>query len=283
MPVQSALLATAPQELAAQPGWLAVDFISDLHLNRADAATFTSWQRYMATTPADAIFILGDLFEAWLGDDTVNPALPAEGGSFEDDCARVLAAAAQRVPVYFLHGNRDFLVGSPLPESAGRPSLTALCSFSLLPDPTVLSFDGQRWLLSHGDALCLADTVYLEFRAKVRDKAWQRAFLERPMAERYAVARELRRQSEASQIALRDAGLLFADVDDATARDWLESADAPVLIHGHTHRPAEHELGGGKRRIVLTDWDTSSAARLPRAEAFRLQIGKAPMRLPLLA
>jgi UDP-2,3-diacylglucosamine hydrolase len=239
-----------PQELQAPGSWRTVDFISDLHLQSGEPATFEAWRRYMAATPADALFVLGDLFEAWVGDDAA-----AEPG-FAADCAAVLQATARRLPVFFMHGNRDFLVGDGLMRSAGA---------TLLRDPTVLGFAGARWLLTHGDALCLADTGYQRFRAQVREPQWQRDFLARPLAERHEIARGLRQQSEAAQ---REAGATGADVDAAAAIEWLRAADAAVMIHGHTHRPADHELGAGRRRIVLSDWD--GAARPMRGEVLRL-------------
>jgi len=235
-------------ELQAPAGWRTVDFISDLHLQASEHQTFEAWRRYMAQTPADAVFILGDLFEVWVGDDAAG-----EPG-FAADCASVLQAAASRLAVFFMHGNRDFLVGEGFLHS---------CRATLLPDPTVLGFAGQRWLLTHGDALCLADTEYMRFREQVRAPGWQRDFLAQPLARRQAIARELREQSE---LRKRQA-IEYADVDAAEAAAWLEAADAQVLIHGHTHRPAEHALGT-RRRIVLSDWDaTATPARL---EALRL-------------
>lgn len=236
-------------ELAAPAHWRTLELVSDLHLQAAEPATFEAWWRYLANTPADAVFILGDLFEAWPGDDA------AFEPGFDADCAQVLRAAAQQRPVFFMHGNRDFLVGPRLMEATGM---------TLLADPTVLDFGGRRWLLSHGDALCLADTDYLRFRDEVRQPAWQQAFLARPLAERQAVARGLREQSEAR----KRSGVPYADVDVQAASAWLAAAAAQTLIHGHTHRPAEHALGEGRRRIVLSDWD--AAARPPRAEALRL-------------
>jgi UDP-2,3-diacylglucosamine hydrolase len=237
------------QELVAPPEWRTADFISDLHLQSAEPATFDAWRAYMRATPAGAVFILGDLFEVWVGDD----AGVAPG--FEADCAAVLQATAQRLPVFLMHGNRDFLVGPGLLRSTGA---------TLLDDPTVLTFLGRRWLLTHGDALCLDDTDYLAFRAQVRAPGWQREFLSRPLAERRAIARGLRAQSEAR----KHAGATYADVDHAAATAWLEAADAQVMIHGHTHKPADHDLGGGRRRIVLSDWD--AAAATPRLEVLRL-------------
>lgn len=252
--------APAAQELQAPPGWRLLDFISDLHLQAAEPATWAAWRRYMADTPADALFILGDLFEAWIGDDD------ARDPGFAADCAAVLRATAARIPVFFLHGNRDFLVGGELAETTG---------VRLLDDPTVLVFAGVRWLLTHGDALCLDDTDYLRFRAQVRQAGWQQAFLAQPLAQRREIARAMRSESEQR----KQAGLAYADVDTAAALEWLAAADAATMIHGHTHRPAEHRLDARRSRIVLSDWD--AAARPPRLEVLRLDGEGAPRRLAL--
>ena len=237
------------QELVAPPEWRTAEFISDLHLQASDPATFDAWRAYMRGTKASALFILGDLFEAWVGDDV------AVAPGFEADCAAVLKATAARLPVFVMHGNRDFLVGPGLMQSSGA---------TLLDDPTVLTFLGRRWLLTHGDSLCLEDTDYLAFRAQVRAPGWQREFLARPLAERQAIARGMRQQSEAH----KRSATVYADVDHAAASAWLEAADATVMIHGHTHRPAGHDLGAGRRRIVLSDWDAGATA--PRLEVLRL-------------
>jgi UDP-2,3-diacylglucosamine hydrolase len=241
---------TAFPELVAAPAWRTIDLISDLHLQAQEPATFEAWQRYLLATPADALFILGDLFEVWVGDDA------ATQPGFEAQCAALLRSVAERMPVYFMHGNRDFLAG---------PALAAQCGFALLDDPTVLVLNGVRWLLSHGDLLCLDDTDYLKFRVQVRTPEWQRAFLARPLAERRALARAMRVQSEDRK---RSPDMVCADVDADAARQWLRQAGAHTLVHGHTHRPADHELGEGLRRIVLSDWD--AAASPPRAQALRL-------------
>ncbi len=251
------MTAAVPQiaELCAPPSWRTVDFISDLHLHASEPATFEAWQNYMQTTPADAVFILGDLFEVWVGDDAMGNAYPG----FEDACVKVLAQTGEQVPVFFMHGNRDFLVGQ---------DMMARGNTVLLQDPTVLVFNQQRWLLSHGDALCLDDVDYMRFRKEVRSTKWQQDFLARPLAERQSIAAALRTQSEAR----KQAGAVYADVDADCARAWLLAADARVLIHGHTHKPAKHDLGnglgGGLSRIVLSDWD--AAAQPPRAEVLRL-------------
>lgn len=247
-------------ELAAEPGWRSADLISDLHLQESDPATFDAWRRFVAASDADALFILGDLFEAWPGDDVLDL------GGFEAGCARVLREATSRRPVFFMHGNRDFLVG----EAFARAGCVRL-----LPDPTVLALGPHRWLLSHGDPLCLGDTEYLAFRAQVRQAPWQRDLLRRPLAERQALARSMRAQSEDR----KRSGATYADADPDEARAWLAAAKAPTLVHGHTHRPADHDLGSGLRRIVLSDWDLQ--ARPPRAEALRLSIDGSARRIPL--
>ena len=248
------------QELRAAPGWRTVELISDLHLQASQPATLAAWRRYMAATTADALFILGDLFEAWVGDDA------AGRPGFEADCAAVLRATAARLPVFFLAGNRDFLVGAQLAQATG---------ITLLGDPTVLAFGSRRWLLSHGDALCLADTEYLAFRAQVRAGRWQQDFLAQPLAQRQAIASAMRSESE----SLKQTGRAYADVDTAAALQWLQAADAPVLVHGHTHRPAEHALDATHQRIVLSDWDAEVTP--PRLEALRITLDGAAERVPL--
>lgn len=258
-------------ELHAPPSWRAVDFIADLHLQAGEPATFTAWRHYLESTPADAVFILGDLFEVWVGDDAVSADLPALATqpetSFEDRCARLLGETAGRLAVFFMHGNRDFLVG----QTPAGPTLMDLCNITLLDDPTVLVFPGQsdqRWLLSHGDALCLGDVDYLQFRQQVRSADWQKAFMAKPLAERQAIARGLRQQSQQQHERRRQSGAGYADVDAQAARQWLEAAEARTLIHGHTHQPAVHDLGQGFVRVVLSDWHAEGKA--PRAEVLRL-------------
>lgn len=233
----------------APADWRAMDFISDLHLQEAEPATFEAWRRFMATTTADAVVVLGDLFEVWVGDDLIGQS------AFEDACVAVLRTSAERRPVYFMHGNRDFLAG---------PACMAATGMQFLHDPTVLEAFGQRWLLSHGDALCLDDTDYMAFRAEVRGQSWQSAFLARPLAQRQAMARQLRDASEAR----KRSGVAYADVDPGAARDWLAAAGAQTLVHGHTHQPGLHALGGGLSRVVLSDWDARAAP--PHLEILRL-------------
>ncbi len=242
----------SPPDLIAPPSWRCIDFISDLHLQASHPRTFEAFRQYLAATPADAVFILGDLFEAWVGDDM--RALP-----FEADCTRVLAQAGQRLALHLMVGNRDFLLGQ---------AMAGACHARLLDDPTVLSAFGQRHLLTHGDAWCLGDTDYLAFRAQVRRPAWQAAFLAGPMDSRIKTARELRDASEARK-QMAPAHHEWADVDEAYAGQQMLQAGASVLIHGHTHHPASQGFGGeGLTRHVLSDWELD--AEQPRAEVLRL-------------
>lgn len=264
----SALTAVAEWRLPA--GWRTLDFLSDLHLQASEPATVQALSQYLAATRADAVFLLGDLFEVWVGDDAL-----LEPGSFEAGCAALLREAARQRPLFFMQGNRDFLTG---------PQFDALCGTTTLADPTVLDCAGQRLLLSHGDALCLDDVDYQRFRAMARSPAWQAAFLAQPLAQRRAQARGIRAQSESRKSASRQGGgdgnmPTYADLDAAATRDWLAAARATTLIHGHTHRPAEHDLGQGLRRVVLSDWD--AGAPVPRAEVLRWQCGQGLQRLPL--
>ena len=257
-------------ELQAPASWCTVDFISDLHLQAGEPATFGAWQHYMQTTPADAVFILGDLFDVWIGDDVLGPvsssAADQPDRSFESRCAQVLGDAASRLALFFMHGNRDFLVG----QSAAGESLPGRCHATLLADPCALTFAGQRWLLSHGDALCLDDLAYMTFRGQVRSAAWQQAFLARPLVERQQIASDLRRQSRQQHDRRSQSGEPYADVDADAARQWLRAAGAHTLIHGHTHQPATHDLQDGLRRVVLSDWDADPHGARPRAEVLRL-------------
>jgi UDP-2,3-diacylglucosamine hydrolase len=234
----------------APEGWQAIDLISDLHLSEHTPATFAAFRAHLQHTPADAVFLLGDIFEVWIGDD-------ARDLGFEAEVCAALTEAAQRRTLAFLRGNRDFLVG---------PAMLAATGVHELADPTVATAFGERLLLAHGDALCLADTDYQRFRAEVRGAAWQSAFLARPLAERRALAAGMRAESERRKRSQTPAD--WADVDAATAVRWMHETAAPTLVHGHTHRPASDWLAPGYIRHVLSDWDLEDAVH-PRAEVMR--------------
>lgn len=237
-------------ELEAPADWAAIDFISDLHLAENTPRTFEAWAHHMRHGSAQAVIILGDLFELWVGDDDRHTGFAAR-------CAEVLADAAARRSVAFMAGNRDFLVGGAMLRE---------CGVMALPDPTVLLAFGERLLLAHGDTLCLDDRPYQAFRAQVRSEAWQRDFLSLPLHERHAQARAMRDGSESRKAAQAVAD--WIDIDRATAVRWQHEANAPTLIHGHTHRPGHEDLAPGFMREVLSDWDLDQA---DRAEVLRLR------------
>jgi UDP-2,3-diacylglucosamine hydrolase len=229
--------------------WQTIDFISDLHLQVAEPATAKAWFDYMASTEgtqADAIFILGDWFEVWVGDDDEDP--------FAALCAAVMRQRSKRSELFIMHGNRDFLMGHDLAER---------CNTTLLDDPCRLDFNGTSYLLTHGDALCTDDAPYMRFRELVRAPEWQAEFLAKPLLERRNIARQIRTQSQAQHGS--DAS--YADVNEALALEWLNTHGCDVMIHGHTHKPASHKLGSGERH-VLSDWDANAEPR--RLEVLRL-------------
>jgi UDP-2,3-diacylglucosamine hydrolase len=243
--------------LTAPTAWQTVDLISDLHLQASETVTFEAWLAYMASTPAQAVLILGDLFEVWVGDDA------AAQDPFLQRCADVLRQASQRLHLAFMPGNRDFLVG---------PDFLNRCGVQALTDPCLLELGAQRILLSHGDALCLDDKPYQAFRLQARSPEWQEAFLAKPLAEREAFARSLRALSESQ----KHEGMSFADADPEMSLFWLAQAKADRLIHGHTHRPADHALGTAQRH-VLSDWSLDHSPL--RAQVFRLHRDSGSKRL----
>lgn len=255
-------------ELLAPGAWRSVDFISDLHLQPNEPATFDAWRAFLrgevAGAPdvspvADALFILGDLFEVWVGDDVLDSDDPA--APFWRACADAIAERARLTPVFFMAGNRDFLIGPVASERMG---------WQVLSDPTVLQLGQHRTLLSHGDALCVDDTDYQAFRKTVRQSVWQRDFLSLSLADRLKVARDLRERSQARKDAMGSDPSLWADVDHAAAAQWLKQARAHRLIHGHTHRPGHHKWRDGLEREVLSDWELGSTQ--PRSEVLRLHV-----------
>ena len=239
-------------DVVQAPGhWRTVDFISDLHLQASEPATFEAWQTYMQHASCDALFILGDLFEVWVGDDLLDHDSEA---AFLQACVQTLRATTLRIPVYFMAGNRDFLVGERLLAAAGMQGLS---------DPCTLTLDNERWVLSHGDALCLGDTDYQAFRRQVRAPNWQAQFLAQPLSQRLAVARQMRQASEQR----KGTHTTWADADPEATAALLKRHGAIRLVHGHTHQPADHAVSEGGQRCVLSDWDATS--RPPRLEVLR--------------
>jgi UDP-2,3-diacylglucosamine hydrolase len=216
-------------------------FISDLHLGPDTQAANASLLRFLRDTApsADALYVLGDLFEYWIGDDGLeHPFANEVAGAFR-------ALTNGGVPVHFMHGNRDFLIGDRFAGESGM---------QILEDPTLVDLYGTRTLLMHGDTLCSDDQEYQRFRSMVRNPAWQQAFLAKPLAERVRMAQEVRGKSEQAK-QVKDIAIM--DVTQATVEQAFRAHGYPRLIHGHTHRPARHEhLVDGHlcERLVLADW-----------------------------
>ena len=215
-------------------------FISDLHLMDARADTAAAFEAFLTREAqnADTLYVLGDLFEVWLGDDHET--------AFNERIKTALA----RVPCrkYLMHGNRDFLLGKQFCADTGM---------DLLDDPTTLEIGGTTWLLLHGDTLCTRDTAYLEARSMLRNPAFQAEFLGRSLQERAEFAASVRAESSAHTSTMQ---MDIMDVTPAEVDQVLRASRLTHMIHGHTHRPQVHnfELGTGESavRIVLGDWDT---------------------------
>ena len=222
-------------------------FISDLHLSADHPHTMAVFQRFITTVApqAEALYILGDLFEYWAGDDDLDDPFHASV------IGALHGLAAQGIRVFLMHGNRDLLMGDALAQA---------CHAKLLPDPTLLDLYGTPTLISHGDTLCTDDVEYQRFRAQVHDAAFQTNFLAQPLAERKAYIEMLRRQSTSAKQS-KDSAIM--DVNDDAVAALLRKYRYPRLIHGHTHRPNRHEHridGHICERWVLSDWD-----RIPSA------------------
>ena len=232
-------------------------FISDLHLDatRPDATqAFREFLKHRAAK-ADALYILGDLFEAWVGDDDDDP----HAAGIMDALAELTSGG---VPAWFVHGNRDFLIGDGF---SGRTGVT------LLPETCVVNLGGENVLLMHGDSLCTDDRDYQEFRAMVRDPAWQAQFLALPLAARRALAAQAR---DASRISTGGKPMEIMDVNTAAVADVMRANGVRRFIHGHTHRPDVHEFeldGGPATRIVLGDWFQRGWALDYDSKGFRLE------------
>jgi UDP-2,3-diacylglucosamine hydrolase len=235
---------------------LATLFISDLHLCATRPATHRLLYDFLAgpARQAQALYILGDLFEYWAGDDDL-------ADPFNREVCRHLARVTEAgVRLYFIAGNRDFLAG---------PGFAAATGATLLADPTLATIEGRATLLMHGDTLCTDDLAYQAYRRTVRDTAWQQAFLAKPLAERKVIIAGLRERSESAK---RDKPAAIMDVNAEAVVRALRQHGYPLLIHGHTHRPARHEhVVDGRRcqRWVLPDWHDAGGALLVTAEAVR--------------
>nr|WP_206768972.1 UDP-2,3-diacylglucosamine diphosphatase [Marinobacter sp. G11] len=217
-------------------------FISDLHLEESRPDITGAFLGFLKTHAmgVEQLYILGDFFEAWIGDDERTPLQ-------EQVAAALREVRDSGTEIFLMHGNRDFLIGNDYCERAGA---------TLLDDPTVIDLYGTPALLMHGDSLCTADVEYQKFRANMRNPQMQKMMLARPLEDRQQMARQLRQMSMAKNQGKAE------DIMDVTPEEVvkeLEHHGVQLMIHGHTHRPAIHDLeanGEPARRIVLGDWDT---------------------------
>lgn len=215
-------------------------FISDLHLHESRPQITRAFFHFLHTQAinAESLYILGDFFDAWIGDDD-DAELPQQVAN------ELLALTRNGVTIYFMHGNRDFLLGDSYAKKSGM---------IIIPEGTVIDLYGTATLLVHGDALCTDDKDYQAFRAMVRSAQWQQQVLAQPLAARRALAAQLRDKSQ-SMNSLKAADIM--DVTPAEVVKQMEEAKVQVMIHGHTHRPARHKLlanNNPAERIVLGDW-----------------------------
>lgn len=219
---------------------MATLFISDLHLEASKPAIGEQFLSFLEgeARGADALYILGDLFESWVGDDDPNPHYTVMKGALKD-------LVDSGVPVFFMHGNRDFMVGVQFAKETG---------VTILDDPETIELHGETVLLSHGDALCIDDKQYQQVRLMTRNPEWQAMMRAKPLAERLAFAENARQQSQDYNDSVGDD---IMDVNQDAVVGTFRNRDIDILLHGHTHRPAIHEVdlkGATGKRIVLGDW-----------------------------
>jgi UDP-2,3-diacylglucosamine hydrolase len=219
---------------------MATFFISDLHLDAARPEIGEQFLEFLRddARAADALYILGDLFESWVGDDDPNP-------HYAEIKAAIRSLVDTGVPVFFMHGNRDFMVGERFAEETG---------VTILDDPEPVDLYGQAVLLSHGDALCIDDVEYQKVRVMTRNPEWQAMMRAKPLEERLAYAEQARQASRAHSAAVGDD---IMDVNQDAVACTFRDRDIDILLHGHTHRPAVHTVdvdGRKATRIVLGDW-----------------------------
>lgn len=216
-------------------------FISDLHLDESRPAIVAQFERFLGeiAPQAQALYILGDLFEYWAGDDSL-------GLPFQKRVAQALRKAADRpIRIAMMHGNRDFLVAQAFGQATGA---------ALIADPTIVDLYGTRTVLLHGDTMCTDDTQYQALRTQFRDPGWQRAMLARPLEQRLAIARGYRAESEGAK---QGKAMQIMDVAPAAVEQLFARSGCDVMIHGHTHRPGRHVHrveGRDRVRWVLPDW-----------------------------
>ncbi|WP_430462407.1 UDP-2,3-diacylglucosamine diphosphatase [Thalassolituus sp. LLYu03] len=241
---------------------MSICFISDLHLEPGRPAMAQGFLQFLQNLQdTDELYILGDFFEVWMGDDFEHP--------FVDAIRSALKALSERgTQLFIMHGNRDFLLGQRFCEQTGA---------TLLEDPTVVTLGEEPVLLMHGDSLCTQDVEYMKIRGMFRSVQWQEGFLAKSLEERIAFARQVRSESQSGQ------QMKSAEIMDVTAAEVvrvMDEAGVSTLIHGHTHRPADHqwsEHGKDYRRLVLGDWSDSSGWMIRYSDENGLELSEFPL------
>lgn len=226
-----------------------IHFISDLHLSPRTPGAICIFKAFLENiaSPDNSLYILGDFFETWVGDDD------GDSPCHQEIITALVRASAAGLAIHLLHGNRDFLLGHEFARQTG---------IRLLPDPYVLSTPEWQFVLSHGDALCTDDVAYQEFRTQTRSPDWQTGFLAKPLTERRAIAEHLRQQSEQEK---GSKSAYQMDLNPGETDDFLRLHGYATLIHGHTHQPATHDHivdGIHVERWVLADWSETRGETL---------------------
>jgi UDP-2,3-diacylglucosamine hydrolase len=235
-------MSTEQTNQTARPKPVAL-FISDLHLQADMPATTAAFLSFLEkhARHAQQLYLLGDIFEYWAGDDDI-------GSPFPQRIVQALREVSDAgVELFWMAGNRDFLVGK---------EFAAATKATLLSDPHIITYGNQRYLISHGDLLCTDDAVYQQFRIQVRQPEWQAAFLARSLDERKSVIANMRQQSKLHQ----QEAAVITDVNQNAVNHFFADNHAQILIHGHTHRPAVHRVKS-TTRYVLSDWDQDHATK----------------------
>ena len=236
-------------------------FISDLHLSEAAPDLFLAFEHFLQDhcNDIDELYILGDLVDAWIGDDDDSPFVQRLSATLKN-------VTDNGCSLFLMQGNRDFLLGENFAQTIGA---------TLLPDTHILTLAGERTLLMHGDTLCVDDTEYQQFRTQVRSYVWQQNLLAQPLEQRRALARQLR---DISQAANQDKTDDIMDVNDTEVERVMAQHEVSVLIHGHTHRPARHPMPELKERIVLGDWDAERPVWVCKADDNTIEFLHLPLR-----
>ena len=217
---------------------MSIAFISDLHLEPVDNDRLNSFLNFMAKAPKkyDSLYIIGDLFEYWVGDDDPHPINKLIQNKIKD-------AHGQGLNIYLIHGNRDFLLGSQFENNTG---------LRIIDDMTIVKDSDISLMIAHGDSFCIDDVEYQALKKSLRSEEWKKDFLQKPIAERIAFANDLRTKSAESSSNKAEN---IMDVNKSYVAEVIEEYKIDFLIHGHTHRPAIHKLDNGASRVVLGSWE----------------------------